>query len=153
VFPLSETIGFKIPSKWYRRAVGALEISCGALLALIPNGEESNYFSMVNYHGNWNILCLSNSITITMATGIFCAKFVKKKTVVNCSELEAFSERRSVPAVAPLGVQPPPHRRQIRTHRTRSGMLGNIIIIVLGNFDNLKNPAGLPVHAELSVGG
>lgn len=41
VFPLSETLGFKIPSKYYRRVVGGLEVICGALLAFSWNGTFS----------------------------------------------------------------------------------------------------------------
>jgi hypothetical protein len=37
VFPLAGTLDFKVPSKWYRRVVGALEIVCGLAMALIPN--------------------------------------------------------------------------------------------------------------------
>lgn len=37
VFPLSEAFDFKIPSKWYRRTVGALEIICGIAMAFVPN--------------------------------------------------------------------------------------------------------------------
>lgn len=37
VFPLSETLDFKLPSKWYRRTVGGLEILFGLVLALIPS--------------------------------------------------------------------------------------------------------------------
>lgn len=37
VFPLSEALDFKVPSKWYRRAVGTLEIVCGMAMAFIPS--------------------------------------------------------------------------------------------------------------------
>lgn len=37
VFPLSEALDFKIPSKWYRRTVGTLEIVCGLAMAFIPS--------------------------------------------------------------------------------------------------------------------
>lgn len=37
VFPLSEVLDFKLPSKWYRRAVGGLEIVFGLALALLPS--------------------------------------------------------------------------------------------------------------------
>ncbi|CAG7728703.1 unnamed protein product [Allacma fusca] len=36
VFPLASTVGFKVPSKWYRRITGGLEIFCGLGLALFP---------------------------------------------------------------------------------------------------------------------
>ncbi|KAK7022872.1 DoxX-like [Halocaridina rubra] len=37
VFPLSQTLEFKIPSKWYRRTVGGLEVLCGFCLTFIPS--------------------------------------------------------------------------------------------------------------------
>lgn len=37
VFPLSTTFDFKLPSKWYRRGVGGLEILFGLILALVPS--------------------------------------------------------------------------------------------------------------------
>ncbi|KYQ59341.1 Transmembrane protein 35 [Trachymyrmex zeteki] len=37
VFPLSGTLDFKVPSKWYRRVVGSLEIICGLAMAIIPS--------------------------------------------------------------------------------------------------------------------
>lgn len=37
MFPLTETLDFKLPSKWYRRAVGGLEILFGLALALVPS--------------------------------------------------------------------------------------------------------------------
>ncbi|XP_018579041.1 transmembrane protein 35A isoform X2 [Anoplophora glabripennis] len=42
VFPFSEALDFKIPSKWYRRAVGALEIICGIAMAFVPNHKIKN---------------------------------------------------------------------------------------------------------------
>ncbi|XP_052847962.1 novel acetylcholine receptor chaperone isoform X2 [Drosophila gunungcola] len=36
VFPLTALFGVKVPSKWYRRTVGILEIVCGLAMALIP---------------------------------------------------------------------------------------------------------------------
>ncbi|KAJ8958849.1 hypothetical protein NQ318_019613 [Aromia moschata] len=33
---------FKVPSKWYRRAVGGLEIFCGAAMAFVPNHKVKN---------------------------------------------------------------------------------------------------------------
>jgi hypothetical protein len=29
VFPFAKSLGYKLPSKWYRRGVGGLEIGCG----------------------------------------------------------------------------------------------------------------------------
>lgn len=42
VFPLSETLDFKLPSKWYRRTVGALEILFGLALAIVPSHKLKN---------------------------------------------------------------------------------------------------------------
>ncbi|RZC35083.1 transmembrane protein 35 [Asbolus verrucosus] len=42
VFPLAEALDFKIPSKWYRRTVGALEIICGLAMAFVPNHKIKN---------------------------------------------------------------------------------------------------------------
>lgn len=36
VFPLVQTLGFKIPAKWYRRVIGTLEVTCGIILVFIP---------------------------------------------------------------------------------------------------------------------
>ncbi|XP_064541689.1 novel acetylcholine receptor chaperone isoform X1 [Drosophila montana] len=42
VFPLTALFGVKIPSKWYRRTVGILEIVCGLAMALIPYHKIKN---------------------------------------------------------------------------------------------------------------
>ncbi|XP_060518501.1 novel acetylcholine receptor chaperone [Cylas formicarius] len=42
VFPLSEALNFKVPSKWYRRTVGVLEIVCGIAMAFIPKHKIKN---------------------------------------------------------------------------------------------------------------
>ncbi|XP_030380141.1 transmembrane protein 35A [Scaptodrosophila lebanonensis] len=42
VFPLTALFGLKIPSKWYRRTVGILEIVCGLAMALIPYHKVKN---------------------------------------------------------------------------------------------------------------
>lgn len=39
VFPLVSTLGYKVPSKWYRSIVGALEILSGLAMALVPNNN------------------------------------------------------------------------------------------------------------------
>lgn len=36
VFPLSKMIDFKVPAKWYRRAVGGTEVLSGVCLAFVP---------------------------------------------------------------------------------------------------------------------
>lgn len=40
VFPLSGTLDFKVPSKWYRRVVGSLEIICGLAMAIVPSRKK-----------------------------------------------------------------------------------------------------------------
>lgn len=42
VFPFSEMFDFKVPSKWYRRVVGSLEIICGMAMAFVPNHKVKN---------------------------------------------------------------------------------------------------------------
>ncbi|XP_035792220.1 novel acetylcholine receptor chaperone [Anopheles aquasalis] len=42
VFPLSTLLEFKIPSKWYRRSVGGLEVLCGLAMVLIPSHKIKN---------------------------------------------------------------------------------------------------------------
>ncbi|XP_050422162.1 novel acetylcholine receptor chaperone [Adelges cooleyi] len=42
VFPLSKMIDFKVPAKWYRRTVGAIEVFSGACLAFIPIRNVKN---------------------------------------------------------------------------------------------------------------
>ncbi|XP_044752495.1 novel acetylcholine receptor chaperone [Coccinella septempunctata] len=42
VFPFSEMFDFKVPSKWYRRIVGSIEIACGIALAFYPNHKVKN---------------------------------------------------------------------------------------------------------------
>ncbi|KAL1491705.1 hypothetical protein ABEB36_012263 [Hypothenemus hampei] len=46
VFPFSELLSFKVPSKWYRRTVGVLEIVFGAALAFYPNHKVKNGANM-----------------------------------------------------------------------------------------------------------
>lgn len=36
-FPFSNFFEFRVPSKWYRRSIGGLEIVCGAIMAAFPN--------------------------------------------------------------------------------------------------------------------
>lgn len=36
VFPLSKAVDFKVPAKWYRRAVGGTEVLSGFCLAFVP---------------------------------------------------------------------------------------------------------------------
>ncbi|XP_022902195.1 novel acetylcholine receptor chaperone [Onthophagus taurus] len=43
VFPFAEMMNMKIPSKWYRRTVGASEIVCGLAMALIPSNKVKNW--------------------------------------------------------------------------------------------------------------
>ncbi|XP_037933643.1 transmembrane protein 35A [Teleopsis dalmanni] len=47
VFPLAALFGLKIPSKWYRRTVGILEIVCGLAMALIPYHRVKNAANVI----------------------------------------------------------------------------------------------------------
>ncbi|CAG9858481.1 unnamed protein product [Phyllotreta striolata] len=47
VFPFSEMLDFKIPSKWYRRTVGGLEMICGSAMAFWPNHKIKNLSNIV----------------------------------------------------------------------------------------------------------
>ncbi|XP_055533075.1 novel acetylcholine receptor chaperone [Wyeomyia smithii] len=42
VFPFSSLFDFKLPSKWYRRSVGGLEVFCGLAMVLIPSHKVKN---------------------------------------------------------------------------------------------------------------
>nr|CAD7595420.1 unnamed protein product [Timema genevievae] len=39
VFPFADLLDIKVPSKWYRRAVGTLEIICGLAMAFVPSSK------------------------------------------------------------------------------------------------------------------
>nr|CAD7572367.1 unnamed protein product [Timema californicum] len=39
VFPFADLLDIKVPSKWYRRAVGTLEIICGLAMAFVPRSK------------------------------------------------------------------------------------------------------------------
>nr|CAD7393660.1 unnamed protein product [Timema cristinae]CAD7430397.1 unnamed protein product [Timema monikensis] len=39
VFPFADLLDIKVPSKWYRRAVGTLEIICGLAMAFVPSSS------------------------------------------------------------------------------------------------------------------
>merc|ERR1711936_313955 len=47
VFPLSKCMGYKVPSKWYRRGVGGVEIFCGLVLLLIPHRKIKKVANIV----------------------------------------------------------------------------------------------------------
>merc|ERR1712179_802018 len=47
VFPFAKTLGYKVPSKWYRRSVGGLEIVCGLVLLLVPIRRLKNVANVV----------------------------------------------------------------------------------------------------------
>lgn len=58
VFPLAATFEFKIPSKWYRRAVGSLEVICGLAMAIIPNRKQFDDILMEQKNSPFQFLCL-----------------------------------------------------------------------------------------------
>jgi len=47
VFPFAKSLGYKVPSKWYRRGVGGVEIFCGLVLLLIPNRKVKKVANIV----------------------------------------------------------------------------------------------------------
>merc|ERR1711970_1306491 len=47
VFPFAKSLGYKVPSKWYRRGVGGVEIFCGLVLLLIPNRKIKKVANIV----------------------------------------------------------------------------------------------------------
>lgn len=62
VFPLAKTLDFKVPSKWYRRSVGGLEILSGIILMLIPSRGAKNVanilllvMKLLNVYSHWAI--------------------------------------------------------------------------------------------------
>lgn len=42
VFPLTALFGLKIPSKWYRRSIGMIEVICGLAMVIIPSHKIKN---------------------------------------------------------------------------------------------------------------
>nr|CAG4644451.1 EOG090X0IKQ [Lepidurus arcticus] len=47
VFPLAQTLVFKVSPKWYRRTVGGLEILCGLILTLIPYAKAKQVANVI----------------------------------------------------------------------------------------------------------
>ncbi|KAK8379352.1 hypothetical protein O3P69_019328 [Scylla paramamosain] len=47
VFPLAQTLEFKVPSKWYRRSVGGLEVLCGVCLTFIPSKRVKQFANLI----------------------------------------------------------------------------------------------------------
>lgn len=58
VFPLSKTVDFKVPAKWYRRAVGGTEVLSGVCLAFVPYSKyyQTKLTSVFNPLTHLNIL-------------------------------------------------------------------------------------------------
>ena len=65
VFPLAKALDIKIPSKWYRRVVGSVEMLCGLILVL-PLGKSSRFvgntsnvillmLKILNVYSHWAI--------------------------------------------------------------------------------------------------
>ena len=61
IIPLAKLLNVKIPSKWYRRIVGALEILCGIALTFIPH-SNAFYFLSIFSSQHFNVLFLCNYI-------------------------------------------------------------------------------------------
>lgn len=75
IFPLAKTLDFKVPSKWYRRSVGGLEILCGLVMMLVPsrvakNGANILLFVLktLNVYSHWAI---SDAFERTAPTLVF----------------------------------------------------------------------------------
>merc|ERR1711983_764599 len=49
VFPFAKSLGYKVPSKWYRRGVGGVEIFCGLVLLLIPNRKVTKVLNLYSH--------------------------------------------------------------------------------------------------------
>merc|ERR1712079_717464 len=47
VFPFAKSLGYKVPSKWYRRSIGGVEIACGLVLLLVPNRKLKKLANIV----------------------------------------------------------------------------------------------------------
>lgn len=64
VFPLSDVLDLKIPSKWYRRIVGGLEVGSGIAMALIPHRKYKTLSVLFSFELNYIdfIFCLHFSI-------------------------------------------------------------------------------------------
>jgi len=100
VFPLAKALEVKIPSKWYRRSVGATEIFAGVLLLLIPNRKLKNF-------GNFLLICtkllnLYSHITINdqferMAPSLVFFFMLICRLIVDWQ----FSKQQDVPVVSP----------------------------------------------------
>ena len=62
VLPLSKILDYKVPSKWYRRAFGGLEILCGSIMMIVPSRGAKNFANIVlllmktlNAYSHWAI--------------------------------------------------------------------------------------------------
>eukprot|EP00092_Neocalanus_flemingeri_P080006 GFUD01099736.1.p1 GENE.GFUD01099736.1~~GFUD01099736.1.p1 ORF type:complete len:171 (+),score=45.96 GFUD01099736.1:24-536(+) len=47
VFPFAKSVGYRVPSKWYRRGVGGVEILCGLIMLVIPNRKIKKMANIV----------------------------------------------------------------------------------------------------------
>lgn len=63
VFPLAKSMfDYKVPSKWYRRVVGCLEIFCGLIMMTVPHRGTKNFANVslfllktLNVYSHWAI--------------------------------------------------------------------------------------------------
>jgi len=62
VFPLAKLLDFKVPSKWYRRSIGGLEIICGIIMMSVPSRGTKNFANILlllmkslNAYSHWAI--------------------------------------------------------------------------------------------------
>lgn len=66
VFPLSKTVDFKVPAKWYRRAVGGVEVFSGVCLAFVPYSKylKEQLTSLFNPNTSWLRNCFIGAVLI-----------------------------------------------------------------------------------------
>ena len=77
IIPLARLLNVKIPSKWYRRVVGGLEILCGIALTFIPHSKMPTYLLTIT---------ISLSMIILM---IFLFSFRTYKASGQCNSFDA----------------------------------------------------------------
>lgn len=70
VFPLTEALDFKVPSKWYRRVVGSLEIIFGLAMAAIPNRKDISI--LFNFNSNTLKYLISDKVKNGANIGLLC---------------------------------------------------------------------------------
>ncbi len=108
-FPLSRALDFKVPSKWYRRSVGGLEILCGLVLMVVPHRKTKNAANILlvaakslNAYSHWAI---NDEFERTAPTLVFllmlaCRLVVDWQVAKREKDAEIAAEEQRVKAVA-----------------------------------------------------